>query len=107
ITFAGAAWYPIHAEGAALWGLTALEDQQLAGLVMWVPAGLVYVLAAGHLCAAWLELPSPRKRLAAPVPVTRSTGLALAVLLLAACTGDADAPHVEVLLPGADPDNGR
>jgi putative membrane protein len=60
ITFAGSAWYPAHAEGAALWGLTALEDQQLAGLVMWVPAGLVYVIAAGLLCAAWLELPRPR-----------------------------------------------
>lgn len=60
ITFAGSAWYPAHAEGAALWGLTALEDQQLAGLVMWVPAGLVYVIAAGLLCAAWLEVPRPR-----------------------------------------------
>lgn len=57
ITFAGAPWYPTHAEGAALWGLTALDDQQLAGLLMWVPAGLVYVVAAGLLCAAWLERP--------------------------------------------------
>ena len=64
ITFAGAAWYPVHAEGAALWGITALEDQQMAGLVMWVPAGLVYVVAAGLLCAAWLELPRPRPRFA-------------------------------------------
>lgn len=62
ITFAGTAWYPVHSEGAALWGLTVLEDQQLAGLVMWVPAGLVYVVAAGLLCAAWLELPRPRPR---------------------------------------------
>ena len=60
ITFAGAAWYPEHAAGAALWGITALEDQQVAGLIMWVPAGLIYVVVAGVLCAAWLELPKPR-----------------------------------------------
>jgi cytochrome c oxidase assembly factor CtaG len=37
------------------WGLSPLEDQQLAGLVMWVPAGLVYVGAALALLAAWLR----------------------------------------------------
>ena len=31
---------------AAICGLTPLEDQQLAGLIMWVPAGLTYVGAA-------------------------------------------------------------
>jgi cytochrome c oxidase assembly factor CtaG len=35
--------------------LSPLEDQQLAGLLMWVPAGLAF--AAGALClfAAWLR----------------------------------------------------
>lgn len=33
----------------------ALEDQQLAGLVMWVPAGLAYPLAALALVARWLR----------------------------------------------------
>jgi len=35
-------------------GLKALADQQLAGLVMWVPGGLVYLLAA--VWAAWRAL---------------------------------------------------
>ena len=35
-------WYDGRAE---LWGLTPLEDQQLAGLLMWVPMGLVYFAA--------------------------------------------------------------
>jgi cytochrome c oxidase assembly factor CtaG len=45
---------------------SALADQQMAGLVMWVPGGLVYLLAAVWAAARWLgsqEAPS-----AAPVP---------------------------------------
>jgi cytochrome c oxidase assembly factor CtaG len=60
ITFAGESWYPAHAAGAALWGMSALDDQQLAGLLMWIPAGLVYLGAAGVLCAAWLAPPLGR-----------------------------------------------
>jgi putative membrane protein len=36
-------------------GLTPLEDQQLAGLLMWVPAGLAFVAAGLLLFAAWLR----------------------------------------------------
>jgi putative membrane protein len=39
------AWYFGHYATTAAWGLTPLEDQQLAGLVMWIPAGLVYLAA--------------------------------------------------------------
>jgi putative membrane protein len=46
ITFARQPWYPMHAEPASWWGLTALEDQQLAGLIMWVPASVAYLGAA-------------------------------------------------------------
>lgn len=41
LTFAGRSWYAVHAVTTAPWGLTALEDQQLGGLVMWVPAGIL------------------------------------------------------------------
>ncbi|MBA3597332.1 MAG: cytochrome c oxidase assembly protein [Methylibium sp.] len=34
---------------------TALWDQQLAGLVMWVPGGMVYLLAAGWALYRWLS----------------------------------------------------
>jgi putative membrane protein len=55
MTFANAAWYVDHAPYVAAWGLTPLEDQQLAGLMMWIPAGLVYVIAAVLLFGAWLN----------------------------------------------------
>jgi putative membrane protein len=38
-------WYFGHFGTTGAWGLTPLEDQQLAGLVMWIPAGLVYLAA--------------------------------------------------------------
>jgi len=41
-------WYEGHTE---LWGLTTLDDQQLAGLLMWVPMGLVYFGACLGLAA--------------------------------------------------------
>jgi len=34
-----------HYATTAAWGLTPLEDQQLAGLIMWIPAGLAYLVA--------------------------------------------------------------
>jgi cytochrome c oxidase assembly factor CtaG len=34
---------------------SALADQQLAGLVMWVPGGLVYLLVAVWAAARWLS----------------------------------------------------
>ena len=46
-------------ENAALWNLTPLEDQQLAGLLMWVPANLVFFGIALWLFARWVGF-SPR-----------------------------------------------
>jgi cytochrome c oxidase assembly factor CtaG len=47
-------WYPDYEGPAGTWGLTALEDQQLAGLIMWMPACVVYAgVAAGRL-VAWI-----------------------------------------------------
>jgi len=37
------------------WGLTPLEDQQLAGIFMWVPAGTVYAGAALFFAARWIR----------------------------------------------------
>ena len=46
ITFAGAPLYPPHAVSTFAWNLTPLEDQQLAGLIMWAPAAAFYLAAA-------------------------------------------------------------
>jgi putative membrane protein len=54
LTFAPRLWYPIYAERTAAWGLRPLEDQQLAGLLMWIPAGVLFTLLGLALFAAWL-----------------------------------------------------
>lgn len=46
ITFARVPLYAPHFGVTDPWGLSALADQQLAGLIMWVPAAVPYLLAA-------------------------------------------------------------
>ncbi|MBR9862713.1 MAG: cytochrome c oxidase assembly protein [Rhodobacteraceae bacterium] len=47
LTFAPTALYAAHALAPLDWGITPLRDQQLGGLIMWVPSGLPYAIAAG------------------------------------------------------------
>jgi putative membrane protein len=54
LTFAPRLWYPLYEARTSQWGLSPLEDQQLAGLIMWVPAGIVFALLGLALFAAWL-----------------------------------------------------
>jgi putative membrane protein len=55
LTLSTRLWYPLYLGRTAPWGLTPLEDQQLAGLVMWMPGALVYLAAAITLAAMWLR----------------------------------------------------
>lgn len=55
LTFAPVVLYPAYSASTAAWGLTPLEDQQLAGLIMWVPAGVVYVVAGLAFFADWMK----------------------------------------------------
>ena len=54
MTFARAPWYPAYAGTAQLWSLTPAEDQQLAGLIMWIPASIAYLVAALFILRRWL-----------------------------------------------------
>jgi putative membrane protein len=54
LTVASRLWYPLYEARALPWGVDAREDQQLAGLIMWVPAGVLLALLALGLFAAWL-----------------------------------------------------
>jgi putative membrane protein len=62
ITFAATPWYSVYATTTRAWGLSSLEDQHLAGVIMWVPGGVVYVAAGLAMLVAWLreaERPAP------------------------------------------------
>jgi putative membrane protein len=47
--------YDAQTATAGAWGLTALEDQQLAGIIMWIPAGTVYAGAALAMTSIWIR----------------------------------------------------
>ena len=55
LIFAPRALYPAYAGRGELWGLSPLDDQQLAGLVMMPSGGAIYLLAATVLAVIWLD----------------------------------------------------
>lgn len=62
LTFAPEPWYPAYLTTTAAWGFSPLEDQQLGGLIMWVPAGFVLMLAGLLLLGTWLAEQSLRNQ---------------------------------------------
>jgi putative membrane protein len=62
MTMSNTPWYPLYVERAHDHG-AALVDQQLAGLLMWIPAGVVLTLFALAIFAAWLGEAERRRRL--------------------------------------------
>ena len=47
--------YPIQALRSPEWGLTGLEDQQIAGALMWVVGSFIYLAAGSLLFVRWLD----------------------------------------------------
>ena len=55
LTFAPRPLYLGYGDSPLTWGLTPLEDQQIAGLIMWVICGMIYIVAGIVLLAAWIR----------------------------------------------------
>jgi putative membrane protein len=64
LTFASGPWYSAYASTTRAWNLDPLADQQLAGVIMWIPAGLVYLGAALGLLVLWIRATEPEVVLA-------------------------------------------
>jgi putative membrane protein len=60
--------YAAQTAHSLAWGLTPLEDQQLAGIFMWVPAGTIYAGAALFFAARWISPSKGGGRLARSEP---------------------------------------
>ena len=102
-------WYPHYASAGD--GVRALEDQQLAGLIMWVPAGVVLTGAGLALVAAWLR--EARRRVAGTrverlrrTPAPGATALVL-LAIAGALVGCNDARASAARMTGGDPGHGR
>ena len=46
LAFAGTPWYAAYADDVSPFGWTPLEDQQVGGLIMWIPGGTLYMVVA-------------------------------------------------------------
>ena len=66
LTLADAPWYAAHAGTVGAAGLTPLEDQHIAGLIMWIPGGLSYAAVALALLGRALRGGQRRDVVASP-----------------------------------------
>lgn len=55
LIFSSVPWYEAYVNTAPLWNLTPLQDQQLAGIIMWLPGGLLYLAATLLFFVYWLK----------------------------------------------------
>lgn len=55
LSFASGPWFAAHLDTTAAWGLTPLADQQMAGGIMWVPGGIVYLLVSALGIVRWIR----------------------------------------------------
>jgi cytochrome c oxidase assembly factor CtaG len=62
ITLSPRPWYTAYVTTSATWGLSPMDDQVLAGALMWVPAGFVYLGFALLLLGTWLRPLQPVSR---------------------------------------------
>ena len=64
-TFAAAPFYQPYVNAPHLWGTTALGDQQLGGLIMWLPSTIPYLVALSICFFRWIGVQDRAERAAA------------------------------------------
>ncbi len=47
--------YPAYENAPRIWGLSPLEDQQLGGLIMWVPGSIIYLAIMSIVFFKWAQ----------------------------------------------------
>ncbi len=62
ITFLPKPLYPVYEAGVAAWGMTLMQDQHLAGLIMGTVSGLAYLIAGSVMFLSWLRTLERRSR---------------------------------------------
>jgi cytochrome c oxidase assembly factor CtaG len=54
--------YPTYLTVPRLWGISALDDQAAAGVIMWVPGSLAYLVPVGFLVMQLLNAPRTHRQ---------------------------------------------
>ena len=63
IAFSTEPIYPYYEVMPRLWGLSLMDDQRIAGVIMWVPGSMMFMLAAIVLVGRWLQKESEKPAL--------------------------------------------
>ena len=87
LTFAPSPWYEAYVRQGARWQVDALADQQLAGLLMWIPASIIFIVLGLGLFAAWMGEAERRVRFGATDAASRTLLLLVAIAVSAAGCG--------------------
>jgi putative membrane protein len=74
LTFAPRPWYSSYVMTAPGWHLTALEDQQIGGLIMWIPAGTLLLIVALVLLVKWIQESQTRWQYTRMAELSRFSG---------------------------------
>jgi len=61
LTFAGPLYSP-YLQAPRVWGLSPVTDQQLGGLIMWVPGNIVYIIIVSILFIRWMQQQEAKQR---------------------------------------------
>lgn len=111
LTLAPHPLYAVHLHTTQAFGLTPLEDQQLAGAIMWIPSNMIHLATICGLFFAWMRdderravrfrsvLPGAAMRCALVVP--------LLLIALTACSGQAADSSPFQSIPGANAQHGQ
>ena len=87
----------------------SVEDQQLAGLIMWVPGGLIYLIGGGWIAWRWLTACGAGRTREPPRPISdtqrrRASALREGAVSRVSCESSTDRYRPR---PAVRPDHGR
>jgi cytochrome c2 len=85
------------------WGIYPLADQQLAGLLMWIPAGVIFIVFGLALLAAWLGESERRVRFGPTSAVSRLLPVVIlaCAILASACSSSNGVKEAEFMTGGS------
>ena len=101
LTIAPDPWYATYVQQAPVWGIDPLDDQQLAGILMWIPAGIIFVVLGLALLAAWLGESERRVKFGSVHSTTRTLTVVLAAAILFSACGSRAAKDAEMMTGGS------
>ena len=104
IAFSPRVLYPIYQSTTIQFGLDPIEDQQLAGILMWIPAGVLMTVIGVGLFAAWLGEAERRVKLTRGEMLKKAGTTTLMLLFFLGCNRE---PKKPAYAAGGDPDRGK